>query len=103
MDCWAIGRYDLGLTDDEWLRMTPRQLFALQHRRLTHTRNHELMLSRLTAAVYNSGFAHPQTPFNDADFMLHPFPRPEPPEPEPLGDAFIQKLKTVHWAQEAVN
>lgn len=103
MEYWAIARYDLALSDNDWLQMTPRQLVMIWRRRINEMRSIELMLSRLTAAVYNSGFVHPKTPFGDTDFMLHPLPKPPAEPPELLGDAFIRKLKTVHWAQETVN
>lgn len=51
----------------------------------------ELMLSRLTAAVLNSGFTHPKDPVDDARFMLHPFPK----RPESPGDALIRMLERL--------
>lgn len=83
--------------------MTPRQLFALRNRKIADLQHTELMFSRLTAAVCNFSLARPKKPVEETAFMLHPFPKPAEPEPEPLGDAFIRKLKRVHWAQEAVN
>jgi hypothetical protein len=89
LDCWAIARYDLALSDEEWLAMTPRQLFALKRRKLFDMQCAELMMSRLTAAVCNSGFMRPKEPVEDTRFMLHPFPKP----PEPPGDAIIRMLE----------
>src|ERR1700683_1067579 len=34
LDAWATARYDLRLTDKEWLAMTPRMLHALSHQHL---------------------------------------------------------------------
>lgn len=104
MEYWAIARYDLGLTDEDWLEMTPRQLMAIWRRRMNDAQSTELMFSRLTAAVYNTGFARPEHPFESTAFMLHPFPKPKAETPEPLGDALLRKLKIAHWAQPgAVN
>lgn len=84
--------------------MTPRQLFALKRRKLYDMQREELMMSRLTAAVCNSGFARPKEPVEDTRFMLHPFHAPKPSgPPELLGDALLRTLKTAHWAQESVN
>lgn len=84
--------------------MTPRQLFALKRRKLYDMQREELMMSRLTAAVCNSGFARPKEPVEDTRFMLHPFHAPKPSgPPELLGDAFVRMLRKVPWAQEAVN
>jgi hypothetical protein len=72
--------------------MTPRQLFALKRRKLFDMQCAELMMSRLTAAVCNSGFMRPKEPVEDTRFMIHPFPkRPEPP----LGDVMIRMLESL--------
>lgn len=71
--------------------MTPRQLFALRRRKLFDMQSNELMFSRLTAAVCNSGFMRPKQPVADTHFMLHPFPK----TPEPLGDAIIRMLESL--------
>lgn len=74
--------------------MTPRQLFALKRRKLFDMQREELMMSRLTAAVCNSGFARPKHPVEDTYFMLHPFPKPAAPAEMP-GDALIKMLEAL--------
>lgn len=71
--------------------MTPRQFAALKYRRLIEMRQTELMFSRLTAAVCNSGFMRPRSPVEDTRFMLHPFPT----RPEPLGDVMVRMLEAL--------
>jgi hypothetical protein len=77
--------------------MTPRQLLALRQRRIEDMQLTELMFSRLTAAVCNSGFMRPKEPVEDTRFMMHPFPeqmmRPFVKPPEMPGDAIIRMLE----------
>lgn len=51
----------------------------------------ELMFSRLTAAILNTGFMRPKEPVEDTRFMIHPFPKP----PEPPGDVLIRMLEAL--------
>jgi hypothetical protein len=94
-----MARQDLGLTDDDWLSMTPRQLFALRKRRIEQMQWTELMFSRLTAATYNSGFSRPETPYEQTHFMLHPFKAPQSnghtPEEELPGDTLLRMLAAL--------
>jgi hypothetical protein len=80
--------------------MTPRQLYALRKRRIQDMQWTELMFSRLTAATCNFSMAHPETPFSETDFMIHPFtPQPQNGHPavpeEPPGDAILRLLEKL--------
>ena len=82
--------------------MTPRQFDTLRRRRLFDMQCTELMLSRLTAAVWNSGFCRPKESFSEMAFMLHPFPEPPVP-PEPPGDVILRVLEAMPGAFVRVN
>ena len=72
LDAWAKARYDLLLSDDEWLSMTPRMLHALSKRRLESSRQFELMISVLCAHTVNHSFHAPKNSTAPRSYMLHP-------------------------------
>ena len=74
LDAWAKARFDLRLSDEEWLAMTPRMLHALAKRQLEAIRQRELMLAVLCAHTVNSSFHAPKTATQPASYMLHPWP-----------------------------
>lgn len=75
---WAIARQSLGLSDEEWLSMTPRMLQALSRQRLEAMRWQELMTGVITANAANYSPCAPKRAFHPREFMLHPWPLPEP-------------------------
>jgi hypothetical protein len=77
LNAWAKARFDLRLTDEEWLAMTPRMLHALSLRNLDAMRQRELMLATLCAHTVNSSFHAPKSPTQPASYMLHPWPEPQ--------------------------
>lgn len=79
VEAWARARFDLGLSDEEWLAMTPRMLYALTERQIEDMRHREMMIAILCAVTVNSGFGGPKTSVKPDVFMQHPWP----PEPEP--------------------
>ena len=74
LNAWAKARFDLRLSDEEWLAMTPRMLHALSKRQLAAMRQRELMLATLCAHTVNSSFHAPRTPTHPSSYMLHPWP-----------------------------
>jgi hypothetical protein len=78
LNAWSMARYDLHLTADEWLDMTPRQLHALKERQLAQWRREELLVGIVASTTANFSMCHPRSPIRADSFMLHPFRR----EPE---------------------
>lgn len=91
LETWAIARHALGLTDSEWLDVTPRQLAALQVQRMHSLQREELLTGILAAAITNSGMARPKKPVKPEDFMLHPFER----QSRPMGEELLGKLRNL--------
>jgi hypothetical protein len=80
MEAWAIARFDLGLSDEEWLGMTPRHLHALRLRQEQKMQREELLVGIISSTVANNGFRDHKRTITPESFMLHPFP-PEPEKP----------------------
>ncbi|MCU1326647.1 MAG: hypothetical protein JWN34_2017 [Bryobacterales bacterium] len=73
LELWAEARFDLRLSDSEWLAMTPRQVDHLRRRQLAKIRHEELCAGITAAAVAN--FSGRLTEGRGPDsFMLHPYP-----------------------------
>jgi hypothetical protein len=51
---WAVGRYDLRLTDEEFWHMVPRQFVALMERRRDWILRQEFSAGVVAAALFNS-------------------------------------------------
>jgi hypothetical protein len=69
MQIWSCGRYDLGLTDEEFFQLTPRKLDALLKRHRRKTESTELLFAQLTSCVVNTGFRSTEEPTKIRDFM----------------------------------
>lgn len=74
LDAWAAGRWELGLSAEEWLDMTPRMARALSACRMETVRQREFMASRAIAMGANFSFCAPKKPFQHDQFMLNPWP-----------------------------
>ena len=77
MDAWAIGKYDLRLTSEEWLDSTPRMIHALRKRQLEQMQQEELRFAIVAANIVNSGFCHPEKAVSPERYMIHKLP-PQP-------------------------
>lgn len=64
-----MARFHLGLTDDEFFRLTPRQLRLLLNRHREATQHAELLHGIIAAAVVNSGFSAPKKGVEPRLFM----------------------------------
>lgn len=69
MRYWAVARYDLGLTSEEFFECTPRQLDALIQRHERSRQDQEFLFAQLTACVVNFSRAHPKEPIAPKDLM----------------------------------
>lgn len=69
-----MARIDLGLSDDEWLDMTPRQFAALRIRHIQKMQREELLVGIMASTSANFSFCRPDRPISPESFMLHPFP-----------------------------
>lgn len=71
--CWSTAVVRLGLTTEEFFRLTPRQLRVLADKdseRIEQQREHaELLNGILAAATVNHSFCRPKEPKAPADFM----------------------------------
>jgi len=91
------SRYDLRLTDDEWLDMTPRQLHALRLRQIEHLQHAELMTGIIASVTANFSMMKPEPPFSAESFMIHKLPGSrnqgqEPDDEEMDGDKLLRIL-----------
>ncbi len=66
---WSTARYDLGLTDAEFWRLTPRQYAALLKRHHHKVEHDEYMLAEIISKTVNFSFCHPEHPTKTIDFM----------------------------------
>lgn len=101
MSAWAIARYDLNLSSDEWLDMTPRQFYALRTRELERMRREEYLCGITAATVANYAFSPPKRPMSPEDFLIHSRPastaadpRSEKPAAAP-GDSLLAALQNL--------
>jgi hypothetical protein len=94
LEAWSIARYDLRLTDDEWLDMTPRQLHALRLRQIEQLQHSELMTGIIASVTANFSMMKPEPPFSAESFMIHKLPdSPEDEQEEEMdGDKLLRIL-----------
>jgi hypothetical protein len=85
LNAWSMARFDLRLGSDEWLDMTPRQLYALKQRQLAQWRREELLVGIVAATTANFSMCHPRSPIRADSFMLHPF-KQEPERQQTVED-----------------
>jgi len=66
---WAIARYDLGLTSDEFYALTPRQFDALLKRKEHADTMQEFLFGQLASVTANFSMSRPKNPTTPQDFM----------------------------------
>jgi hypothetical protein len=106
LDAWAEARYNLRLTDQEWLDMTPRMANALMNRYIEGLRLYELPIAIATAHNVIHSFNAPKKPVKVSTYMPHPWPD-EPTvieEYDDPGTALLAKWKgiTIEKAEELI-
>jgi hypothetical protein len=93
LDAWAeaTSRDGLGLTEDRWLDMTPRQTAALQKLRMDRMQREELLVGILASTTANYGYRRPKEPRTAESFMIHPLP--EMPAEGLTGEYMMRQMK----------
>jgi hypothetical protein len=66
---WSVSRFDLGLSQEEFFLMQPRQLHALMKRWELSEENREFMPAQIASAVVNYSMGAPTEPVKADDFM----------------------------------
>lgn len=70
---WAVGIYDLGLTDEQWRRLTLRKYDALVKRFSNKLEREDFRIAKLSAVAYNANGVKRKSgnkdPWSVDDFM----------------------------------
>lgn len=92
MEHWAMAtsRYGLGLSEEQWLDLTPRQVHALQGIRIERMQREEFLNGLVAQTVANFSMSPPKKPFKVDDFMIHKFPDALIPD-EPIDGEYIME------------
>lgn len=93
LDAWAeaTSRDGLGLSEEQWLDMTPRQTGALQKLRMDQMQREEMLVGILASTVANYGYCRPDKPRSAESFMIHPLP--EAAEEPVTGEYMMRQMK----------
>lgn len=99
---WAVGRYDLQLTDAEFWDLTYPEFEALYARhkaRLQVEEYHSALICSVLANI-NRDRKHRIKPFSPRDFMSDPPAKPKPQDADPYAliyrlDAYAARLKKL--------
>jgi hypothetical protein len=75
---WAVARFDLSLTSDEFYALTPRQFDALVKRHERKNEHIEFLFAQLTSYGINFSMCRPQEPTSPRDFMPSQFDKEAP-------------------------
>jgi hypothetical protein len=78
LNIWSTARYDLGLTDEQFWRLTPRQYSYLLKRHRQKSEHEELLAAIIARSVVDFSFCHPAKPSKYADYMPSKWGRKEP-------------------------
>ena len=94
---WAVARYDLGLSEQEFYSITPRQLDALAKRKEYETRHTELLFAQLTSYLINFSTVRPKEPVKPADFMPSEWAKEKPQPKRVRITAAKRRELTLQW------
>ena len=105
VEAWAeaTSQHGLGLSNDAWQDLTPRQLHALRKVQIESLQRMEYLAGVVASTTANYGFCRPRRPISPAAFMLHP---PDPMDRGPLtGEQISAALAPVKafFAQRKVS
>lgn len=78
-----MGRYDLGLTSEEFYTLQPRQLDALIKRHEREKQETEFLSAQIASCIVNFSMAHPKKPLQPRDFMPSEWAKRKPTEDKP--------------------
>ncbi len=67
--CWSNARIHLGLTDEQFFSLTPRQFSLLMDRHKEREELKEFLSAQVVAAIVNHSFSPPEKEQAPADFM----------------------------------
>lgn len=86
---WAedTSRDGLGIPEDKWLDMTPRQIQELQIQRLAQMQREEWLMAVVASQIENWSPVHPKKTTSPNRFMIHEL---EPEEELPIGDQMMR-------------
>jgi hypothetical protein len=98
-----MARYDLGLSNDEWLDMTPRMVAALYKRHDERLYREELLTGIVAATTANTSFCRPEHGhLKPTDFLL----RPQPVDDSLAGDrleSLVNSLPPQFWQNYSIH
>lgn len=91
---WAedCSRDGLGIPEEKWLDMMPRQIQELQIQRLAQMQREEWLNGIVASQIENWSPLHPKKTTPPYRFMIHEL---EPQEPESLGDKIAAAFKEL--------
>lgn len=105
IEAWAeaTSPHGLGLSNDAWLDLTPRQLHALRKVRLETMQHEEYLAGIVASTTANYGFCRPKKALSPESFMPHPI---DPAEQGPVtGEQIMAMMAPVkaYFAQRKVS
>lgn len=86
----AFARLELGLSDDEFLSMTPRFFHELREVSVARMRREELLVGRICEVIVNFSQHKLKKPAEAADWIMHKAPEDEPLD---LGEKMLRELE----------
>ena len=94
---WAVGRYDLRLTDEEFWHLVPRQFAALVQRQRDHQVRQEFGAAIICQTIHNlAGVKTPYTSF------MPSWKKQKKETQEPDWQDLLAKTKVLHAAYGGV-
>jgi hypothetical protein len=95
-EAWASARRELGLADEEWLDMTPRQVHALKEVWLEQMQREELLVCNVAAEVANAGGRWVRDHAVDAEFfMIHKLKQKQREDGPVTGEQIMSVLAPI--------
>lgn len=95
LEAWASARQDLGLSDEAWLDMTPRQVHALRAVQLQQMQREELLVGIVASTMANFGFRSPTKAISAESFMLHRLSHDEDEDRPVTGEIIMAVLAPI--------
>jgi hypothetical protein len=95
MEHWAAATSQdgLGLSEDQWLELTPRQVHALQKVRIERMQREEFLNGLVACTTANFSMSPPKKPLKADDFMIHKLPEEE--SNESIGDQIFSSMQAM--------
>lgn len=92
---WAIGRFDLGLSEEEFWSLSPKKFFLLLDRLQRREREHEWLAHRIVATIVNVNIdpKKRKTPYQ-AEYFMRQYKK------EPDAKAFQKRMMAQTESQK---